>query len=140
MGLIRAECVRYLGETDIRVIEEDIRRLKREIPNASPRAQASKQQNVEILERRLERLGQIRDYVEVVTSQQKAIADAFRLLNDQILTLGFTAEEEAGLISSEIDRLITNVGETEEAIKKISVDMTSVRKVLGELSSAASSG
>ncbi|GEM_PF-6837972 len=140
MGLIRAECVRYLGETDIRVIEEDIRRLRREIPNASPRAQASKQQNVEILEKRLERLGQIRDYVEVVTSQQKAIADAFRLLNDQILTLGFTAEEEAGLISSEIDRLITNVGETEEAIKKISVDMTSVRKVLGELSSAASLG
>ncbi|MSS70263.1 MAG: hypothetical protein EXS64_02115 [Candidatus Latescibacteria bacterium] len=140
MGLIRAECVRYLGETDVRAIEEDIRRLKRELPNVSPKAQALKQQNVEILEKRLERLNQIRDYVEVVTSQQKAIADAFRLLNDQILTLGFTAEEEAGLISSEIDRLITNVGETEEAIKKISVDMTSVRKVLGELSNSASLG
>jgi hypothetical protein len=140
MGLIRAECVRYLGDTDVRAIEEDIRRLKRELPNASSKAQASKQQNVEILKKRLERLSQIQDYVEVVTSQQKAIADAFRLLNDQILTLGFTAEEEAGLISSEIDRLITNVGETEEAIKKINVDMTSVRKVLGELSNTTSLG
>jgi hypothetical protein len=140
MGLIRAECVRYLGETDVRAIEDDVRRLKKELPNAPPKARASKQQNVSILEKRLERLTQIRDYVEVIASQQKAIADAFRLLNDQILTLGFTAEEEAGLISSEIDKLITDVGETEEAIKKVSVDMTSVRKILGELSSTASLG
>jgi hypothetical protein len=32
------------------------------------------------------------------------------------------------------------VGETEEAIKKINVDMTSVRKVLGELSNTTSLG
>jgi hypothetical protein len=140
MGLIRVECERYLEETNIRVIEDDIRRLERELPHAPPKARASKQQNIEILEKRLERLRQIHEYVEVIASQQKAITDAFRLLNDQILTLGFTAEEEAGLISSEIDKLITGVGETEEAIKKISVDMTSVQKILGELSSSTAVG
>ncbi|MBI2878035.1 MAG: hypothetical protein HYY20_14255 [Candidatus Tectomicrobia bacterium] len=138
MGLVRLECKRYLDETDLRAIEDDLRQLKRELPQTPPKARASKQQNIGILEKRLDRLMQIREYVEVMASQQKAIADAFRLLNDQVLTLGFTAEEEAGLISSEIDQLITHVGETEEAIKKISVDMTSVRKILGELSSTAS--
>lgn len=136
LGLIRAECERHLGETDIGAIEADLRRLERELPSAPPKAHAPKQQNIEILEKRLERLTQIRDYVEVIASQQKGIADAFHLLSDQILTLGFTAEEEAGLISTEIDRLIAGVGGTEEAIKKISVDMSSVRRVLGELSNA----
>ena len=135
MGLIRAECERHLDETDTRGIEADLRRLRAELPTAPPKAQASKQQNVEILEKRLERLTQIREYVEVIASQQKGINDAFHLLNDQILTLGFTAEEEAGLISTEIDRLLAGVGGTEEAIKKISIDMTAVQRVLGELSS-----
>lgn len=140
MGLVRSACERHLGETDTGAIEDDLRRLQRELPNAPPKAHASKQQNIEILEKRLERLTQIRDYVEVIASQQKGIADAFHLLNDQILTLGFTAEEEAGLISTEIDRLIAGVGGTEEAIKKISVDMSSVRRVLGELSNALPGG
>jgi hypothetical protein len=140
MGLVRAECERHLGGTDIRAIEDDLRRIQRELPSAPPKARASKQQNVEILQKRLERLSQIRDYVEVIASQQKGIADAFHLLNDQILTLGFTAEEEAGLISSEIDKLIAGVGGTEESIKKMSVDMSSVRKILGELSSTLPSG
>lgn len=136
MGLVRTECERYLRETDVRGIEDDLRRLRQELPSAPPKAHASKQQNIEILKKRLERLTQIRDYVEVIASQQAGIAAAFHLLNDQILTLGFTAEEEAGLISAEIDKLITGVGGSEEAIKKISVDMSSVRKILGELSSA----
>jgi hypothetical protein len=140
MGLIRVECERYLGGTNVKAIEEDIKRLRKELPDAPPKAQESKKQNIEILEKRLERLTQIHEYVEVVASQQKAIADAFRLLNDQILTLGFTAEEEAGLISSEIDKLIANVGDTEAAIKKISVDMTSVQRILGELSSSTAMG
>lgn len=136
LGLIRIECERHLEGTNTRAIEDDLRKLQRELPDASPKARASKQQNVEILEKRLERLKLIREYVEVVASQQKAIADAFRLLNDQILTLGFTAEEEAGLISTEIDKLISGVGETEEAVKKISLDMSSVQRILGELSSS----
>jgi hypothetical protein len=134
MGLIRAECERHLDETDIRAIADDLRRLERELPHSPPQAAASKQQNAEILRKRLERLGQIQDYVEVMASQQKGIADTFHLLNDQLLTLGFTAEEEAGLISAEIDKLITGVGGTEEAVKKVSVDMSSVRRILGELS------
>jgi hypothetical protein len=135
MGLIRAECQRHLDETDVRVIADDLRRLERELPHSPPQAAASKQQNIEILRKRLERLGQIQDYVEVMASQQKGITDTFHLLNDQLLTLGFTAEEEAGLISQEIDKLITGVGGTEEAVKKVSVDMSSVRRILGELSS-----
>lgn len=136
LGLIRIECERHLEGTNTKAIEDDLRKLNRELPDAPPKARASKQQNVEILERRIERLRLIHEYVEVVASQQKAIADAFRLLNDQILTLGFTAEEEAGLISTEINRLISGVGETEEAVKKISIDMSSVHRILGELSNS----
>ena len=70
---------------------------------ARPRADAAVRRSPG---KRLERLGQIQDYVEVMAAQQKGIADTFHLLNDQLLTLGFTAEEEAGLISAEIDKLI----------------------------------
>jgi hypothetical protein len=140
MGLIRAECQRHLDQTDIGAITADLRRLEHELPHAAPQAAAPKQQNIEILRKRLERLGQIQDYVEVMAAQQKGIADTFHLLNDQLLTLGFTAEEEAGLISTEIDKLITGVGGTEEAVKKMSVDMSSVRRLLGELSAVQPAG
>ena len=139
MGLIRVECERYLEETDVEAIASDLKRLTKELPGTPSKARASKQQNIDILKKRLDRLAQIHEYVEVMASQQRAITDAFRLLNDQILTLGFTEEEEVGLIASEIDRLITGVGETEEAIKNISVDMTAVRKILGEISTTTSS-
>lgn len=133
LAYVRAECQRHLYQTDLQQIEENLRRLERELPSTPEKARPSKQQTIEILKRRRQRLSQIREYIEVIKAQLEAIENSFKLINDQVIALGFTAEEEVNVIATEINKIIQNVGETEEAVKKVSVDVASVQKVLGEL-------
>jgi len=79
------------------------------------------QKNMEIVEKRLERMGEIRRYLSVATGQLDLIENSFQLIADQIVTMQSPKE-----LSGQLDELLDGV----EAIRETALD---TERILGPI-------
>ncbi|MBN2082766.1 hypothetical protein JW859_11260 [bacterium] len=98
----------YLADVDPTEIEENIARLEKEIPEAAERIQAIKQKNIEILQKRMEKLVKAKANCEYLLAQMETIEDTMKLVIDQAITLS----DPKGM-GVQIDTLLMNLQETE---------------------------
>lgn len=91
----------YLKQVDLQGIERDIRRLEGQ---ASGPAGGIARKNLEILERRKEKLREITDYLPKAQAQRDLIENTFQLLVDQVVTLRSPQE-----LGGQLDELIDGV-------------------------------
>ena len=90
----------------------------------STKAQMIIKKNINILERRLKKIDNIRANLSALDAQIETIEDILGLFHDQMLTL-----RNPGDISSDLDELITNVQLTQEAIEETDSFMNEFRKL-----------
>ena len=98
----------YLADVDPAEIEENIKRLEKEIPEANERVKSIKLKNVEVLQKRMEKLIKAKANCEYLLAQMETIEDTMKLVIDQAITL--SDPKGMGL---QIDTLLLNLQETE---------------------------
>lgn len=111
----------YLAETDPRQLVKTIERLKSEAATASEKVREVKQQNVQILEQRLEQLKKASEQQEFLEASLATIEDTLGLIGDNVMTLN----NPAG-ISDQIDLVVTNMKENEQILGEMQSLMSGV--------------
>ncbi|HTQ79169.1 MAG TPA: hypothetical protein VMM92_04175 [Thermoanaerobaculia bacterium] len=124
----------YLRSVDERKLANDKRRLEQALPEpptqgtpGAPRAPEDAQtgimrKNLEILEKRSEKLAEIHRYLEVARGQLDLISNSFQLIADQIVTMHSPHE-----LSGQLDELLTGV----ETVKQTAADTEKLLDTLG---------
>ena len=98
----------YLGRVDLHDLEREMRRLEHAIDG--PAGDVARK-NLEILDRRKEKLREIDEYVTKAQAQMSLIESTFQLLADQVVTLQSPHE-----LGGQLDELIDGV----EAVRDVS--------------------
>ncbi|HVS29984.1 MAG TPA: hypothetical protein VMS98_00885 [Thermoanaerobaculia bacterium] len=113
----------YLNRVDLNVLERDREkwraRVKSEKFTEQERDIAAK--NLTIIERRLEKLREVRQYLNVAKGQLDLIENSFQLIADQIVTMQSPAQ-----LSGQLDELIDGV----ESIRQTAVDTERILNTL----------
>ncbi len=115
--LLSVTCARYqdyLKSVDLDEIERDLRRYQQILdkdPDEGKRDLARK--NVQVLDRRKEKYGEIRGYLSSARGQLELIENTFRLLADQIVTMQSPNE-----LGGQLDELMDGV----EAVRQTTRD------------------
>lgn len=122
MAVTCARYERYLSTVDLNDLDRDRQRFAaRAEAKATPDAERDiAKKNAEVLEKRLEKLRDIRNYLGVARGQLDLIENSFQLIADQIVTMQSPAE-----LSGQLDDLLGGV----EAIQQTAVE---TEKVLQE--------
>lgn len=95
----------YLATVDFDAVEEDIRRHQRTADKAGdPDRKRLAEKNLAVLEKRRERLAEIKRYVVNAHGQMDLIENTFELLADQIVTMSSPRE-----LGGQLDELIDGV-------------------------------
>lgn len=98
----------YLAGVNEATIKGDIARLGKELESASERVAEIKKKNVEILEKRLEKVTKAKSNCEYLVAQLQTIEDTLRLVVDQAVTLS----DPKGT-AVQIDTLLDTLKETD---------------------------
>lgn len=116
MALTCTRYERYLGSIDFKALEREQQMLEQ-------RAQPAKQQdervtelakkNLEIINKRIAKIAEIRDYISVARGQLELIKNTFHLIGDQIVTMQSPKE-----MSGQLDQLLSGV----EAVRSAALD------------------
>ena len=119
-------CVRYeqyLGSIDLSELERDRARYFEAVRTGRLDEQQTQiaQKNLEIVDKRLERMEEIRRYLSVARGQLDLIENSFQLIADQIVTMQSPKE-----LSGQLDELLDGV----EAIRETARD---TEKILGTI-------
>lgn len=105
---------KYLENTNERAIQMDIERLqKRSKLVSEDGTRRLLAQNLEILQKRLERLSVIRNSIGNVQAQMEVIENTFNLLSDQMVTI--KSPENLGV---NLDELISGVESTQKVVEE----------------------
>jgi hypothetical protein len=104
----------YLRSTDPEAIKRDAAELQRGLPSEMPKVQEINRKRVEILTKRLEKYGKIRENCEVVDAQCAAIEDVLGLIRDQSVTL-----RDPQQVSDQLETLVRDVEQTEETVRQV---------------------
>lgn len=121
MALTCARYTQYLETVDEGSLDRDRNRYMNQMRGATegdPQFAIAKK-NLEVVAKRLERLGEIRRYLQVARGQLDLIENSFQLIADQIVTMQSPQE-----LSGQLDELLDGV----EAIKASAKDTESFLK------------
>jgi hypothetical protein len=115
MALTCGRYENYLGTVDLNALERDRQRWSaRAGSDKSPDAERQiAGKNVAVIEKRLEKLRDIRNYLGVARGQLDLIENSFQLISDQIVTMQSPAE-----LSGQLDDLLDGV----ESIRQTAID------------------
>ncbi len=121
MALNCARYEQYLASIDPRQLERDRDVYSEAVRAGEPGDQRTQiaQKNMEIVEKRLERMGEIRRYLSVATGQLDLIENSFLLIADQIVTMQSPKE-----LSGQLDELLDGV----ESIRETALE---TERILG---------
>lgn len=123
MALTCARYERYLDTVDQNALERDKQRWQGKASServTEPERQIATK-NFEVINKRIEKVHEIRDYLGVARAQLDLIENSFQLISDQIVTMQSPAE-----LSGQLDDLLDGV----DSIKQTALD---TEKILGVL-------
>jgi hypothetical protein len=123
MALTCARYERYLGSVDFNALERDRTRWSQKTASdkTPPQERDLAKKNLAVIEKRIEKLKDIRDYLGVARGQLDLIENSFQLIADQIVTMQSPAE-----LSGQLDDLLDGV----ESIKQTAVDTERILNTL----------
>ena len=104
----------YLRNTNQDTIKKELDALTRNLPNDAPKVQEINRKRCEILTKRLEKYGRIRENCEVIHAQCAAMEDVLQLIRDQSVTL-----RDPQQVSDQLDGLVHDVEQTEETVREV---------------------
>jgi len=123
MALTVSRYERYLDSVDVNALERDKQRWQGKV--SSDRVQEAEREiakkNFDVINKRTEKIREIRDYLGVARAQLDLIENSFQLIADQIVTMQSPAE-----LSGQLDDLLDGV----DSIQQTAID---TEKILGAL-------
>jgi hypothetical protein len=115
MALTCSRYERYLASVNRQALEHDRSMLENRIRAAKPDAPATEiaKKNLEIIQKRKEKITEIEEYITVARGQLELIENTFHLISDQIVTMQSPRE-----MSGQLDELLSGV----EAVRSAAID------------------
>ncbi|MGH9720644.1 MAG: hypothetical protein ACRD8O_10555 [Bryobacteraceae bacterium] len=95
-------------------IERELEQLKRSVASDTGKVQEINRKRIEILTKRVERFGNIRENRGVIDAQCEAIEDVLELIRDQSITMSDPQQ-----VSDRLEGLISDVEQTEQNVREI---------------------
>lgn len=125
LGLTCARYENYLNTVDVKELTEELARWKHYVDaNADKSSEIEFQianKNLIVLSKRIERVQEIRRYLNVAYGQLDLIENSFKLIADQIVTMQSPSE-----LSGQLDELLDGV----ESIKETAIETENILKTL----------
>jgi hypothetical protein len=104
----------YLTTTNPDAIRKEAAALQNALERDPAKVQEINKKRIEILNKRLEKFGKIRENCQVVDAQCAAIEDVLQLIRDQSVTM-----HDPQQISDHLDNLVKDVEQTEETVREV---------------------
>ena len=104
----------YLQVTNPAEIERELELLKKGLAKDATKVQEINRKRIEILTKRLEKFGKIRENRQVIDAQCAATEDVLQLIRDQSVTM-----RDPQQISDQLETLVQDVEQTEQAVKEV---------------------
>lgn len=119
----------HLASVDKDEIKRDMRRLEKEMNDASPRLKAIKKRNIEILKQRISRLDRVEEDQELIVANLDTIEATLKLIRDNVVSLNNPES-----ISGQIDSVVVNMQENERLMESMSsfLDSQDVSEIKAE--------
>ncbi len=109
-----AQHIQYLQTTNPDYIRREAQRIKDGLAKEAPKVQEINRKRIEILEKRLEKYGKIRENRQVIEAQCRAIEDVLQLIRDQSITM-----TDPQQVSDRLENLVKDVEHTEETVREV---------------------
>lgn len=124
MAITCARYEAYLETIDFRELEADRRHWEGRLASGkiSPQESEVAKKNLAVIEKRLEKLGELRDYLRVARGQLDLIENSFQLIADQIVMMQSPAE-----LTGQLDDLLDGV----ESIRQTALDTEKILSTMG---------
>jgi hypothetical protein len=124
MALTCARYEAYLETVDFRELEGDRKHWEGRIESSqiSPQERDVAQKNLAVIEKRREKLSELRDYLRVARGQLDLIENSFQLIADQIVMMQSPAE-----LTGQLDDLLDGV----ESIRQTALDTEKILNTMG---------
>lgn len=124
MALTCSRYEAYLETVDVREIEADRKHWEGRIASGriSPQESDVAKKNLAVIEKRLEKLSELRDYLRVARGQLDLIENSFQLIADQIVMMQSPAE-----LTGQLDDLLDGV----ESIRQTALDTEKILNTMG---------
>ena len=104
----------YLRTTDAQEVKREQALLEKAVASDPPKVQEINRKRIEILQKRLEKFGKIRENQQVIDAQCSAIEDVLQLIRDQSVTL-----RDPQQVSDQLGALVHDVEQTEETVRQV---------------------
>ena len=104
----------YLQQTNPALIRKEIDDLVVRLPKDPLKVQEINQKRIEILNKRMEKFGRIRENRQVIDAQCQAIQDVLHLIRDQSMTMSDPQQ-----VSERLEDLVKDVESTEQNIREV---------------------
>ncbi len=125
LGLTCARYENYLNTVDVKELTEELARWKNYVDANKDKSSEVEYQiankNLIVLSKRIERVQEIRRYLNVAYGQLDLIENSFKLIADQIVTMQSPSE-----LSGQLDELLDGV----ESIKETAIETENILKTL----------
>ncbi|HTS26192.1 MAG TPA: hypothetical protein VMH81_09970 [Bryobacteraceae bacterium] len=104
----------YLRVTNPDQIKRECAQLEKNLEADPPKVQEINRKRVEILKKRIDKYGKVRENCQVIDAQCAAIEDVLQLIRDQSVTM-----QDPQQISDHLDSLVKDVEQTEETVREV---------------------
>jgi hypothetical protein len=104
----------YLRNTDVERIKKEAAELERHMTSDPPKVQEINRKRLEILGKRIEKFGKIRENGSIIEAQCGAMEDVLQLIRDQSVTL-----RDPQQVSDQLEGLVHDVEQTEQSVREV---------------------
>src|SRR5215468_12001286 len=104
----------YLRNTDVDRIKKEAEELQRHLATDPPKVQEINRKRLDILAKRTEKFGKIRENCSVIEAQCGAMEDVLQLIRDQSVTL-----RDPQQVSDQLESLVHDVEQTEQTVHEV---------------------
>jgi hypothetical protein len=104
----------YLRSTDVERIRKEGAELQRSMPSDPPKVQEINRKRIEILAKRVDKFGKIKENCSVIEAQCGAMEDVLQLIRDQSVTL-----RDPQQVSDQLESLVHDVEQTEQTVHEV---------------------
>jgi uncharacterized protein YukE len=104
----------YLNTTNPESIRREALDLEKGLEQQAPKVQEINRKRIEILNKRVEKHGKVRENCQVIDAQCAAVEDVLQLIRDQSVTM-----RDPQQLSDHLDTLVRDVEQTEETVREV---------------------
>ena len=104
----------YLQQTNPALIRKEIDDLTARLPKEAPKVAEINQKRIEILTKRMDKFGRIRENRQIIDAQCQAIQDVLLLIRDQSMTMSDPQQ-----VNERLEGLVKDAEATEQNIREV---------------------